>query len=103
MKKTINIAKEFSKYPYGRSRKHSRTSGEAFRDDILLPALEKFEEVIIELDGVQGYGSSFLDEAFANLVRVSNLDKEVVLQKLNFVSDDDPSLIDEIVSYIENT
>ena len=102
MKKTINIAKDFSLYPYGRSKKYSHTSGEKFREDLLLPAIEKFEEVTIELDGTEGYGSSFLDEAFAGLIRVSGFDKRVVLQKLRFVSEDDPSLIKEITDYIES-
>lgn len=101
-RKIINIARDFSRYPYGRSRKYSHTSGEKFRDEVLLPAFHKFEEITVELDGVEGYGSSFLDEAFAGLIRTSNLDKSIVLQKLRFVSKDDPSLIKEIMSYIES-
>ncbi len=99
--KIINIAKDFSKYPYGRLRKYSETSGEVFREDTLFPIIEKFDQIIIELDGTEGYGSSFLDEAFANLIRVNGLDKEKVRKKLSFVSDDDPSLIDEIWGYID--
>lgn len=101
MKKKINIAKDFSRYPYGRSRQYSHTSGERFREEILLPALREFEEITIELDGVEGYGSSFLDEAFAGLVRVSKIDKVVVLKKLHFVSCEDPSLEEEIKDYIK--
>lgn len=102
MKKKINIAKDFSRYPYGRSRKYSHTSGERFRDEVLLPALREFEEITIELDGVEGYGSSFLDEAFAGLVRVSKMDKDVVLEKLHFVSHKDPYLKEEIRDYIKS-
>ena len=101
MKKIINIANDFSKYPYGRLRKYSETSGQVFREDVLVPAFQEFDEIVIELDGTEGYGSSFLDEAFANLVRENKFDKKEVLKKLKFISNDDPSLIDEITSYID--
>ena len=101
MDKTINIAKDFSRYPYGRLREYSETSGEVFRQDILLSALNEHEHVIVELDGTEGYGSSFLDEAFASLIRVDGLDKNDIKNKLSFVSVEDPSIIDEINQYIE--
>jgi hypothetical protein len=100
MQKKINIAKDFSPYPYGRHTQHSKTSGERFREDFLLPALKDYDEVIINLDGTEGYGSSFLDEAFGNLVRVSKVAKDEALRKLKFISLNDPSLIDEITMYI---
>lgn len=101
MKKTINIAEEFSRYPYGRSTQYSKTSGERFREEFILPFLNSYEQITIELDGTEGYGSSFLDEAFANLIRVNKQPKETILKKLKFVSKDDPSLIEEIQMYIE--
>lgn len=105
MRKTIKIARDFSRYPYGRSKKYSRTSGEEFRERFLLPAFkdsEEITEIVVDLDGTEGYGSSFLDEAFAGLVRDSGIDKNIVLQKLCFISNEDPSLIKEIKSYIES-
>jgi hypothetical protein len=101
--KTISIAKDFSRYPYGRYRKYSDTSGEVFRQDHLIPALNNFDKIVIVLDGTEGYGSSFLDEAFANLIREENMDKKTVLEKLSFISKEDPSLIDEILEYINET
>lgn len=101
MKKIINVAKDFSKYPYGRLRQYSETGGQVFREDILVPAFLQFDEIVIELDGTEGYGSSFLDESFANLIRENKFKKTDVLNKLTFVSNDDPSLIDEIMSYID--
>ena len=49
-------------------------SGEAFRDDILLPALKRADQkgdlVAVSLDDVvTGLGPSFLEEAFGGLVR----------------------------------
>lgn len=101
--KTINIAKDFSRYPYGRYRKYSETSGEVFREDHLIPALKEFDKITIELDGTEGYGSSFLDEAFAGLIRGEGLDKNDIQKRLEFISNDDPSLIDEVKTYISDT
>ncbi|MGQ3211613.1 STAS-like domain-containing protein [Shinella sp.] len=67
--KTISIADDFTKYPGGRYRKHGKGSGEEFRDDYLVPAIEKQEQLEIVLDGTAGYSSSFLEEAFGGLVR----------------------------------
>lgn len=100
-KKTINIAKDFSRYPYGRLREFSKTSGEVFREDYLVPALNKFDVVEIELDGTEGYGSSFLDESFAGLIRTTSFSKDDIQQRITFISNDDPSLIDEIKDYIK--
>lgn len=101
MKKTINIAKDFGRYPYGRLRKYHETSGESFREDILIPVFREYGEITVELDGTEGYGSSFLDEAFAGLIRVNKLEKAEILRKLRFISNDDPSIIDEILGYIQ--
>lgn len=101
MTKTINVADDFSRYPYGRLRLYSETSGEVFRQDVLLSAIQENDHVVVELDGTEGYGSSFLDEAFANLIRVEKLDKDMVKNRLKFVSKDDPSLINEIMKYID--
>lgn len=63
------IVREFSPAPSGRYRADGPASGEAFRDDLLVPALRDFDRVIIVLDGPRGYPSSFVDEAFAGLYR----------------------------------
>ena len=80
--KTIKIASDFSKFPGGRYRSDGSYSGEAFREDILLPAISSNEVVQIILDDVKGYGSSFLEEAFGGLVRKVDLTQEDLLKKL---------------------
>ena len=87
--KIIDIALEFSPYPSGRKVRDGRYSGERFRTDFLVPALEKFDKVIVLLDGVSGYPSSFTDEAFGGLVRNRLFGKDTVLEKLE-ISYDDP-------------
>ena len=69
MKTMISIAKDFSESPMARYRHEGPNSGERFRDDYLLPALKRGEPVTVDLDGVVGFGSSFLEEAFGGLVR----------------------------------
>ena len=76
-------------------------SGENFRSKILERCLAQDGDVIINLDETEGYGSSFLEEAFGGLVRAGH-DAEVLLTRLKFVSEEDPSLIDEIVGYIKD-
>jgi hypothetical protein len=64
----INIAKDFSDVPLGRYPTDGNFSGERFREERLRPALQK-GNVVVNIDGTEGYGSSFLDEAFGGLVR----------------------------------
>lgn len=101
--KVINIAKDFSEEPIGRFPTDSDFNGQRFREEYLLPALSKFDKVIIHLDGTEGYGSSFLDEAFGGLVRINKLSKEEILNRLELISNEDESLISEIQEYIKKT
>lgn len=79
---TINIAEQFSDMPYGRYPIDGPDNGERFRKELLLPAVENHDVVIVEMDGVMGYGSSFLDEAFAGLYRSEGISKDVLKKKL---------------------
>ena len=56
-------------------------------------------QLVIILDGGFGYAPSFLEEAFGGLAREFGV-KEV-LDTLEFISDDEPSLISEIKGYIQ--
>jgi len=67
--KIIRVASDFSKTPGGRFRSMGPKSGEEFRD-IVAASLARGEAVTVVLDGVEGYGSSFLEEAFGGLARL---------------------------------
>lgn len=69
----INLAKDFSPYPAGRARNDGPYSGEAFRVDILVPALHQDNAIVLNIDGVAGLPSSFWEEVFGGLVRSQTL------------------------------
>ncbi|WP_041421685.1 STAS-like domain-containing protein [Shewanella sediminis] len=110
---------DFTKYPGPRYKVLGPNSGEEFREQYLIDALKSNSEVSVNLDGVLGYGSSFLEEIFGGIVRAMPThpasmhpsgDKIIkydfiTLDMINFiknnlVSNDDPSVIKEINSYI---
>lgn len=85
--KTIVIARDFSKFPAGRFREDGKASGAAFRD-MLVDALNSAEGVEVVFDGVAGFGSSFLEEAFGGLVRECHMDKAFLNEHLRLRTDE---------------
>lgn len=101
MIKTINISEDFSITPGARHRGDGDFSGQEFFEDILEIAFSNLtdeEKLLVDLDGTDGYATSFLDEAFGGLAR--KYTKTVVLSKIEFKSDEEPYLIEEIKSYM---
>lgn len=99
--KQINIARDYTKFPGPRYIELGPNSGQHFRDTVLAPSLEDCSILEINLDGTAGYGSSFLEEAFAGLVRESGFSSHFLLKTLRFISKEEPELIEEITSYIK--
>ncbi|MEM0950183.1 MAG: STAS-like domain-containing protein [Pseudomonadota bacterium] len=101
---TINIAKDFSRYPIGRYEADGPNSGERFRERKLVPALrdDTVSGVEVLLDGVAGYPSSFLEEAFGGLVRVHGMDESGLRKKLHIRAEKAAfeTYIEEIWTYI---
>ena len=102
----IIIADEFSKYPAGRFTADGPYSGADFRDNILAPALqdEELDKVVVVFDGVAGFGSSFLEEAFGGLAREHKMERSLLDRKLQLKADD-PDLQDYVAlteKYIED-
>lgn len=98
----IDVASQFSRVPAGRYAADGPYSGELFRTKLLIPALERGEVVEVRLDGARGYGSSFLEEAFGGLVRLRRWSAEQLLLRLKLISNDDPTIKDEIIGYIRD-
>jgi len=80
--KEINIARDYTPLPGGRYVKYGPYSGEDFRDRILAPALRANDSVKISLDGTRTLMSSFLEEAFGGLIRVSGFSYDELQKKL---------------------
>ncbi|MFC3168710.1 STAS-like domain-containing protein [Paracoccus fontiphilus] len=88
MARTINIAEQYTRFPGGRYPQDGDGNGTDFRIRFLLPVLEQHEQATVILDGAAGYPSSFLDEAFAGLVRNHGYSKDEVLAAFKFVADE---------------
>ncbi len=102
---TIEIAKDFSDVPAGRYRKDGQFSGERFRQEFLVKSLRKSgEKIVVILDGVEGYGSSFLDEAFGGLVRDEQFSSDELHKRLEIIakSESFKIYVDEIWGYIDD-
>ena len=89
--KKIDIGLDFSKTPLGRYHpQDGPNSGERFRREFLVPALRSDPLVVVRIDQVEGYGSSFLEEAFGGLVRKEGFTHPELRDKLEIecLSDD---------------
>lgn len=98
------VVGSFSKTPYGRYKSDGDFNGAKFRDDILAEHFKnnKVEKINIYLDTVEDgyeYGSSFLEEAFGGLVRITGIPKDVVLKKINIITEHRDYIL-EINDYI---
>ncbi|MER9295760.1 STAS-like domain-containing protein [Mesorhizobium sp. M0621] len=80
----IDVANEFYTYPAGRFPEDGAHNGERFREEYLVPRIKQIlesgssEELTIDIDGVRSFGSSFLEESFAGLIRYGIFPKDVV-------------------------
>lgn len=97
----INIARDFSRAPGGRFKTDGEASGEDFRERFLEPLFKLqsgLDKICIVLDGSYGYPTSFLEEAFGGLARKFGAAR--VLAMFDFVSKEEPMLVEEIKDYI---
>ncbi|MGF1842485.1 STAS-like domain-containing protein [Vibrio clamense] len=85
----FNIGTQFSDEPSGRYYSDTnKRSGEAFREDHLKGLIERLkpnEKVTFILDDdVDTYGSSFLTEGFAGMVKYGYITSTELLKKIDF-------------------
>jgi len=85
---SINVGTDFSRIPGGRYVRHGEFSGEAFRSEVLAPALRKFDHVTVNLDGTVGYSGSFIEEAFGGLLRDEGFSAEDIDRQLTITCSD---------------
>jgi len=99
----VKINTDFSNTPGARYYSDGEASGEEFYDKILRnafkEALDDRSELVIDLDGTEGYATSFLDEAFMRLTK--EFGKTAVKANLKIISVEEPDWIEEIATYID--
>ena len=105
--KILNIGRDFSPDPSGRYRTDGDSSGEAFREDHLKAAIESLApdeklQIILD-DGVEGYGSSFLTEGFAAMVKHGYITSQKLLSKIEitYTEEDFEFYKNKIIEYIK--
>jgi hypothetical protein len=98
----INVAEQYSAEPAGRYPEDGNFNGQRFREELLLPILAQRYHVVVDFDGTEGYGSSFLDEAFGGLVRQGHFSEAALRELLEVRSGEDPTVVDEVWSYIDD-
>lgn len=99
----INICRDYTETPGARHIVEGPFSGEDFRNKLLEPkfieAKNTKQQLTINLDGGYGYPTSFLEEAFGGLSR--KYGAKEVLDVIVLISQDEPAIIDEIITYIK--
>jgi hypothetical protein len=101
MTAAIVVAEQFSRSPAGRNLEDGPFSGERFREEFLVPALNqndaRFE---VDLRGALTLGSSFLDEAFGGLVRVHRFAPRELKRRMDIHADLD-MYVSKVWGYVD--
>lgn len=95
----VKFVDVFTDMPIGRYRTDGNSSGEVFRDDVLLKLLQENDKVVLDLDGAYGYGGSFLEEAFGGIIRNGYYDEETLWSKLELKTNNE-AYIEEIKLFV---
>ena len=98
----IKISKDFTFAPGARDYDDGKFSGQEFFDKILKDKFEEAQDadvkLRIDLDGVEGYPSSFLSESFGLLGNLYGGDE--TWNRLSLISNEVPKYIKKIKLYI---
>jgi hypothetical protein len=104
IKDTLVIATEFKDNPGARDREDGPHSGQEFLEDLFLPRFLKAVEgnyiILVDLDGVWGYPSSFVSGSFGKLSMEKGPD--LLLKHIQFKSDKNPLRIEKVINEIKN-
>ena len=95
MENVIIRVVDFTEYPDVRYIHQDENSGEQYYYDVVNPqfkiAVDEGKKLVVNLDDTAGYASSFLDEAFGNLVY--DFDYDVIIKHLDIISNDEPDWV----------
>lgn len=102
---SISVADDFSKTPGPRYPSEGDFCGQEFRENLLHPKLKEAilneNTLVVDLDGTSGFGTSFLEESFGGLIRENAIPLAKIESCLELVSEEEPSLIKEIMHYMK--
>lgn len=100
----IVICADYATTPGARYRRDGEFSGEEFLENHLLPKFEKAVAenhlLLIDLDKVWGYPSSFVSGSFGKLSLMKGPD--LILRHIRFKSDDNPIRLEKIINEIKH-
>ena len=97
-----SIATKYTKNPGARYERQGNYSGEHFRKTVLEPFFNtkrKGDILSIDFNGLNGYPSSFLEEAFGGIARIYPIAD--VLGSMKFSCTENPLIVEDIISYIK--
>ena len=101
----LSIAKDYSRTPGTRYRKEGKFSGEEFRDKILFQKMEEAIKqdkiLVVNLDGVAGYATSFLDESFGGLIYNKGMDYNEVISHLEIEAEEFERYKEKVYEYLK--
>jgi len=104
VKDILVIANEFSDTAGARDYEDGEFSGQEFYDRLLKDRFEKAKKgnykLLIDIDGLWGWPSSFVSGSFGLLSQTFGAD--LVLKHIEFKSDKNPLKIDKAISEIKN-
>lgn len=99
----LSVANDFSTTPGARYKIDGPFSAEEFFDNLLLPkykeARKKGLKLVVDLDRVAGYATSFLQGSFGNLANQFGADE--VFTTIEIITNDEPYLKDYVNKYIQ--
>lgn len=102
----IKIATDFSPFPGSRYMSEGKHSGEEFRNEYLAPAikraLDENKNIIIDLDGTAGFGTSFLEEIFGGLIRENNFEYSELIKRLKIISLEEDYLKEDVMEFMQD-
>ena len=98
----LSVASDYTDTPGPRYKWQGKYSGEEFYNELLRPKFLDAEsqgiKLIVNLDDVEGYGSSFLEESFGGLTREFGTKR---VEKTLKIQSEDSLLISEVEDYIK--
>ena len=85
--RSISISRDFSRSPAGQLRSDGPFSAQAFRDDLLIPALAAGDHINLSLDGCLGFSVAFIEATFKGLAARLNLSPLELMSRLTVQSE----------------